>query len=66
MNATVSVKVKTNIKQRDYTYEGYVERLKYRGLEGIIVKEHSGHGKCYDVKFRTGTATYDPNELTLV
>jgi len=60
------VKIVDEISQRDYTNEGQIERLKFVGKYGIVVKEHNSHGECYTVEFNGRTATYDPDEMIFV
>jgi len=60
------VKVVDDIVQRDYTNEGHVKRKQFVGQVGTIIAEHNSHGLCYDVRFKNGEATYDPDELIFV
>ena len=60
------VKVVEVVESRDFTEESQWERVKFAGCVGTVVKEHRGHGLCYDVRFENGIAAYDPDELSLV
>jgi hypothetical protein len=48
----------------DYTDLAIQERAQHDGDVGTVVDYSNSHGLCYEVRFESGTAWFDPEELT--